>query len=239
MSERSQVDPITSEHLLEVRFKPNPRVLDLRGAWVQEIADQMDMREWGIVENRLDVFDSDEKRRAFVSFQNFGFLARDCPTTNYFPDHANKFLRIVTRLEEFGANLWVARIGMRARFCTPYDGTFDQLRARFLQRYVGLSESALDAIGREAKVLDIGAHLNFVDQYGNFNTMCGPMVRAQIDSLFPKVGGFPDVGLYYDIDYWLKPERELDTRELPSQVTKFSSQAWQRHERICRLILEG
>jgi hypothetical protein len=46
-----------NEHVLEVRYKPNPKVLDYRGTWAESISDHMKLPEWRIVENRIDIYD--------------------------------------------------------------------------------------------------------------------------------------------------------------------------------------
>ena len=90
-----------NEHVLEVRYKPNPKVLDYRGAWAESISDHMNLPEWRIVENRIDIYDKKNKDHAFVGFRNAGFVAHDTPTKNYFSDKAVKFLKHLFSFEGF------------------------------------------------------------------------------------------------------------------------------------------
>ena len=233
-----KVDSITNEHVLEVRYKPNPKVLDHRGRWAEQISAHMDLRHWRILENRVDIFSENQVEHAFVGFRNAGYTAADTPTKNYFPDKASKLFRFLFSLEDFGDNLFLERIGVRSRFCTPYDGSFDDLTQLFSNKYLSLTPEAKEAIGTHAKLIDIGAPLNFVDKIGNFNTMSGPMVRKQLDGYFRKSEGFPEVGLFFDIDYFLKPERAVISKELLSQIKSFAEEAWNKHA-VVRTLLIG
>src|SRR5438445_7505171 len=66
-----------TDHVFEVRYKPNARFLDYRGQWAELIAEHMKATEWRITENRLDVFDKSEARRFFLAFRNCGATIRD------------------------------------------------------------------------------------------------------------------------------------------------------------------
>jgi hypothetical protein len=65
------------------------------------------------------------------------------------------------------------------------------------------------------------------------------MVKDQLIRFFTRDEGFPDVGLFYDIDYWSKPEREIPSKEVLELVRGFSRAAWDRHSRLRDLILGG
>lgn len=235
MSER--VDSITNEHVLEIRYKPNPKVLDHRGRWAEQISEYMDLRHWGIIENRIDIFSDNQVEHAFIGFKNSGYIAADTPTKNFFPDKASKLFRFLFSLEDFGESLFLERIGVRSRFCTPYGGSFEDLTNLFVEKFICLTTEAKDAIGNQAKLIDIGAPLNFVDRLGNFNTMSGPMIKKQLNDFFRKAEGFPEVGLYFDIDYFLRPEKLVQGKEILSYIRSFAEEAWDRHERICSLII--
>ena len=90
-----------------------------------------------------------------------------------------------------------------------------------------------------AKLLDIGGNLNFVDKFGNFNTVSGPMAQEQMNQYFDWKEDLPVVGLYYDIDYWLKPRKELAEAETLRNISSFSKEAWSRHDQFRHLILES
>jgi len=227
------------EHVVEIRYKANPRILDHRGTCAELISEHMELPHWQIDENRIDVFSTDQDLHGFVGFKNDGLTARNAPTRNFFPDKAVKLLRYVFQLKEFGDPIHVERIGVRSRFCTPFEGKFDELRERYSSRFLRLTHEGAAAIGKTAKLIDIGGPLNFADRLGNFNTMSGPMVKKQFSEFFTKAKDFPDVGLYFDIDYFLKPDRKVGSKEIVGNVKDFSFEAWDRHERLRNLIIGG
>jgi hypothetical protein len=196
----------------------------------------MELPQWQIVENRLDVFETKRTRAGFLSFRNFGFVALDTPNKNYFAEQAAKFVRTVFSLDQFGHRQAVTRIGVRSRFCDPYEGSFDQLRDRFTARYVSVQSSAQQAVGASAELIDVGAPLNYRDHLGKFHTLCGPMIADEFKKYFQKKDGFPPVGLFYDIDYFKEPNAELRAEEVVRVLNDFTASAWDRHERIRSLI---
>lgn len=225
----------SNECVLEIRYKPNARILDFRGSWAEIISSHMGFPEWRIVENRADIVSKDGKSRCFVGFRNSGFVTRDSPTANYFPDQASKFFRFLLSLDGFANPLLVERIGVRAKFITPHFGNFEDLLQRYTTRYLRLTESAEKALG--AKLVDIGGNLNFADKHGNFNTVSGPMIQEQSSQYFDWADDLPLVGLYYDIDYWLKPNKELTDAEVLKTISSFSKESWERHIQIQQIIL--
>jgi len=135
-----------SEHIFEIRYKPNPKILDYRGTWAELISRYMNLSEWNIVENRVDIYDKVNKNHVFVGFRNSGFVVKDSPTKNYFPDHAKKFFSFVIQLEGFEKQPYVERIGVRSKFCTNFEKGFDELKDRYSQRYLVLTKEAEKAI---------------------------------------------------------------------------------------------
>jgi len=229
--------PDITEHTFEIRYKPNPKVLDYRGSWAGAIADHMKLPDWRILENRIDIYDEKSGERAFVGFRNAGFVTHNTPTKNYFPEKATKFFRYILNLDGFEKNPFVERIGVRSKFCAKYEGSFEELRERYTSNYLSLTDRAKKIV--DAKLLDIGGPINFADRHGNFNTVSGPMIHEQLTQYFGKAEGLPNVGLYFDIDYWLKPNEEMEGREILRHIEEFANSAWDRFENISKLILEG
>lgn len=233
-----QSNTVINEHILEIRYKPNPRILDFRGTWALAISQLLEVPHWRIIENRIDIFSEDNVIRAFVGFHNSGIILLDTPTRNYFPDHAIKLLKFLFQLDGFGDPIFLERLGVRSKFCTPFQGTFEDLRDRVTVRYVSLTEQGKAAIGFDSSLIDVGAPLNFADKLGNFNTMCGPMSKDQFPRFFSSSETFPEVGLYYDIDYWSKPNKEMEGKQLLNLVRDFAYAAWDRHDRVRSLIIK-
>lgn len=228
---------IISEHTVEIRYKPNPKILDFRGTWAENISDHMGLPDWGIIENRIDIFSKAKNMHAFVGFRNAGFVTVDAPTSNYFPNQATKLFKYLFGLDGFGDPIFVERLGVRFKFCTNFDGKFEELCEKYSTSFLSITDKAKKALGENVKLIDIGGPLNFVDGLGNFNTMSGPMAKAQTEQFFKKHDEYPEVGLFFDIDYWRKPEKELGGKEVVATLKSFAEAAWQRHEAIKTLVL--
>jgi hypothetical protein len=231
-------DVWANEYVFEVRYAPNPRMLDHRGKWAEQLSSQLALPEWQIDTNRLDVFSTDQKTRAFVGFRSTGLVLMDNPSRGYFETQSDKLLRWLFRQTEFGSNLMVERIGVRLRFGVRFSRTFEELRDRITTRYFQLPEHMRIAVGEDAVLLDIAAVLNWKDALGAFNTTLGPMTGKELSNQFKRgeENPPPDVGLYYDIDYFKKPESVLMGVEIIRAVKNFASGASDRYQRIRDLI---
>lgn len=227
-----------NEIIFEVRFKPNTKALDRRGEWAEALTNHTRLEHWQIDQNRIDVFSKDREIHAYVSFRNAGLTVNDVPNRDYFPNYADNFLSFVFELNGFGDTKRVERIGVRKKFCTPFTGSFEELMKRYSTRYLIIPEKAWEAIGPGSKLADIGGHLNFADQTGNFNTMSGPMLQKQFSDYFSNGGQFPTVGLYYEIDYWVRPQATMSGKDVIATIQNLFSAGWERHLRIRDLIIK-
>ncbi len=235
----SNFESLPNEHVFAVVYKPNPRVIDMRGTWAALLAEKLDLPNWSVGTNRADVFKEDESRRVFIGFREFGVQLRDTFTRNFFPEFAGKFLSCLAALDEFQAPLEVQRLGVRSRFCTPYIKGFAALASAVQETYVTLQPSALKVLGESLKVTDVGAPFHFKDKLGAFKTHLGPMETEQLKQFFDfaKSTDLPTAGLYFDIDYFQNPKTPLKIGSIADQVSQFAVEAWDKHLRIRKLIV--
>lgn len=226
-------------NLFEVRYKPNSKMLDYRGAWADAINSVMNYQHWRIDNNRIDVKDENGKHSAFVSFNNAGLSIKNAATKNYFPDHAIKFMKVLFELEGFELEPYIERIGVRSRFCTKFDGDFKTLLDKYSSRFVILTEPAKDIL--KSKLLDIGSPLVLEDDIGKINLMGGPMDTRQIKQFFEITDDDditpPDVGLVFDIDYWNTPKSIMKENDLIESVKIYSNACWAMHDKLKTLVL--
>lgn len=217
-----------TEHVCEIRFKPNARVLDYRGQWAELIAEHMNASEWHIRENRLDVFDKSEARRFFLAFRNCGVTIRDAATGTYFLDHAGRFLQYALSFDPIQKPVVVERLGVRLRSFRSFDGTFDTLLMRYTSRVLTLTPGAAEVLG--GNLLDIGGNLNFSDDVGTYHTMSGPMKAEQAKKFLERDEAyeFPNVGVFMDCDYWSKPAQPMTVGEIINTVRRFADRAERR-----------
>ena len=227
--------PEMNEQILEIRYKPNPKILDYRGSWAEAISYHMNLPEWRILENRIDVFDKEDGDHAFVGFSNAGFVAHNTPTKNYFSDKTLKFFKYLFTLTGFEKTPNIVRIGVLSKYYTEFNGDFNALKDKYTSNYLTLTDKAKKMFN--AQLIDIGVPLNFVDKFGNFNTMSGPMTEEQIHQFIQYAENPPPVGLYFQIDYWIKPNRQVNENEILKNIQQFTNSSWDRFEAINKLIL--
>lgn len=226
---------LINEQILEVRHKPNSKILDYRGTWAEGISNHMDLKHWRIIENRVDVFNENSSLHAFVGFKSAGFVAQDTDTKTFFSDKAVKFFRYLFSLDGFGHDIHVMRLGVRSRFAQEYSGNFEDLAIKYSQNYLRLTDEAKAAIN--AELIDIGGPLNFKDKEGNFNTMSGPMKSEQLQNYFTDRKNLPKTCLYYDIDYWMTPDQILNEKEIIRKARTFAASTWERFLVTRKIVL--
>ena len=224
-----------SQYVLEIRYQPNAKVLDHRGKWAELIAAEMHLPHWVIVENRVDVFDDAQNIRCYVGFRNMGYIITKPPTTNFFSDQSVKFLKFVGAFDDFETPLRVQRIGVRTRMLTPFDGGMEALVSMYKDRFLGPTPKAEAVLG--GNLIDIGGALNFSGKFGNFNTNGGPMPAEQAKSFFPDGEDHPEVGLYFDVDYWMRPQQAMLVADIAKVIRQFSSESLAKHANIKDLII--
>ncbi len=233
---------LPNDQTLQINYKPNPRVLDHRGQWTEILSERLKLSEWGITDNKVELYDKPKTEQAYVAFNKCGLTRLDQLSANSFPDRASEFTKSVFSLDAFDSPVHVQRIAVKSRFCTAYSGTFEDLVKRVQDRYVNVTERAYAAIGKEASLIDIGAPVNFKDKHGQFDTHCGPMKAEQSAQpaffFYKEKGQLPEVGLYYDIDYSFCPEEPVTVDEVVAKAVVLASEGWARHQRIRKLIVE-
>jgi len=225
-----------SEQVLEIRYKPNAKILDLRGTWAEAISEHIALPEWRIIENRVDVFDKDFKERAFVGFRNAGYVVHDAPTNNFFLERAAKYVKHLFSLTGFGKNIYVERIGIRLKICFEFSGTFDELLNKYETNYLSLSAKAKNIFKAELK--DMSGPLDFQDSHGNFNTLSGPITMEQMPQYFEGKKELPTLGLFFDIDYWCNPKEKFDEKETLKKIDHFCSSIRVKVEGLYTLIMD-
>lgn len=230
--------PIESfnKFIFELRYKPNAKMLDFRGSWAESISDHMQLSEWAIIDNRIDVYSKDARNRAFVGFGNAGFETNDVPSKNYFEDQTISFTKFILNLKGFDTPLFINRMGVRSMFFTPYEGKFIDLLERYATRFLSMTKAAVDIMN--AELSDIGGPLVFKGVDCNFNSTSGPMKEDQAKQFLQRSDTLPDVGLYFDIDYWKKPEQLIPNSDIFEFVGRSSKESWDKYARTVELLFK-
>ncbi len=237
IGEVQEVDQVVSEHVLEIRYKPDSKVLDYRGQLASALSNDFKLSEWRITQNRVDVYDKEQSTRVFASFRNAGAVVRNPPDSETFPNLTGKFIQFLAEQKPYRKKFPLLRLGVRSRFGFASSHSFPQLVERYLRRIVDIRPEVIDSIG--ARLIDVGVPVNFEADLGQINSNTGPMEREQLSSFF----GFhlkdrlPDVALYVEFDYWLKTEKDTGVAEIVSIVRDYASSNWRNSEFIRDLVM--
>ena len=227
-----------TDHVVEVRFKPNARILDYRGQWAELIAEHLKATEWSVVDNRIDVFDKGDARRFFLAFRNCGATIKDAPTEAFFLDHAIKFFEFVLAFGVIPKPVVVERIGVRLRSFRATEADFDRLLKRYMTRVWPLTPEATEAFGGE--LVDIGGLLQLQGRRGRLQHADGPDAhRAGKAMDGADESAYPKIGVFMDCDYWMKadaPGKSLAVSEIVNTIRRFAERAARRSDAIFNLL---
>jgi len=218
---------IFSNHVVEIRYKPNSYFLDKRGEVVALLANSL-LDQWYISNSKID-FSSKENKNiaAFFSFRNLGIFTTYPNTTDFFKEKAKDFIR--SAWTHFSANK-ITRIGVRSTYLIEagsFKISFDEYRKKFL----GLSDDDLKKF--EGDLIDIGCPLNFAVGEDFFNVTTGPMEKSQSKIFLVDNDELPASGIYVDIDYFKKEFSPYITQK---NVLDFVDKGIDKAEKIKDLI---
>ena len=231
------VQQIVNEHILEIRYRPDPLVLDVRGELAASVLRNLELSEWQITENRVDVFSKDEVVRAFVSFKNAGITIRDTSLPDYFPNQATKFVRGLFAQKPFRDPISIERLGVRSRFGLGVALSFQELLTLFRTRLSWPTPAALEVYG--ANLVDIGYPMVFETTSGRIQSTCGPMAAEQLANFFGHEDRdrLPEVALYMEFDYFVKPGEPMSFKAVVGHIRQYAEENWDRYARLSAHIL--
>jgi uncharacterized protein (TIGR04255 family) len=210
-----------SEFIFEIRFKPNPILLDFRGAWVSAISSRYKLDEWRVDNNRIDIFDRETSKRFFLSFNNFGLVVKDLDYDGIRP-YIESYLALLNKHETINLPdpLSVKRVGIRGRKFIEIDDNYQKIVELFYTKYVNLNPSLLDVIKYD--IDDMNIPINFAFPSGKINTNVGPMSLDQVAKFFEgKTSSNP--GYFFDIDVFSTPDDEISMNEIKKTTLDFLS----------------
>jgi hypothetical protein len=210
-----------TKHILEIRYKPDPRFLDKRGSVAAQIADQ-DFNQWNISNDRIDFNNTKHPELSrFFSIRNLGVTSVYPATTQTFLDTSENYIKSAWPC--FPANT-ITRLGVRSFFLTKEDD-FTKAFYKYKKTFLKLEESQLAGFG--ADLVDIGLPLNFVDGDDIFNIMTGPMQKKQSIEIFTD-SAF-DSGTYLEVDYF---RTDISPHITQRQVIDFVKKAVEKSEKV-------
>jgi len=226
-----------NECILEIKYKPIPQIIDCRGLWAELISKQMNLSEWSITDNRIDIFDIQNKERAFIGFQNAGFVINDSPSEKYFSDKTANLIKCLFSQKEFEENLSIYRLGVRLKVCREYKGSFEELKQKYISKYISYGDE-INKIYDNSEPSYIFTSINFRSHSNNYNTRSAPMTNAHLINFFDRKIILPKVGLYFDIDNWIRPKSDINESQIIKEIAGFIQLNWKKFEAVTDLILK-
>ncbi|MDP8208455.1 MAG: hypothetical protein P9L92_17455 [Candidatus Electryonea clarkiae] len=237
MAAKKRLNIIYDEQLFEIRFEPDPLLLDSRGLWVEEISKSLDLDKWQISSNRIDVHDEKKSLRTFISFNNLGLIVRSSPS-KYYLDNTNKYLDLIGNNYNFLEHRKILRIGTRFLFWIEFKGNINKLVKRCTDRYVNITPEARKCYGNNKSLLDLGFSSIFKSDKGSIRTKLGPMTVEEAPNLFSEYeyNRAHNHGLFYDIEYYSLPDIPFDSSTLKDTIIEFSNESLEIYDNIAKLI---
>ena len=223
-----------SEHIFEIRYKPNPEFLDYRGIYVKGVSNLLGLTHWKIDENRVDLSDEMSNIKAFVSFRNFGISINESCDKNYFPNQANKLVRYLLTQKPFTNPIFITRIGVRTRVAYSFEIGFEKLLETYTNKIFTLTDEVRQIL--DNKIVDVSLPIFFKTEKGQLNTQSSPMTGDQLRDYFPNRVDLPDVAMYFDLDYWKEPNQDLRIDTITSLIKDYSIESWNIIEQIAVLL---
>jgi hypothetical protein len=226
-----------SETVVEIRIRPDPRLLDYRGDFAESMTRSMNLVHWQVDTSRVDAFDEHQSMRCFVSFQNLGLILRNSQPRDYFPNQSGKFLKNVLTQKPFEESTFVERIGVRSRFAIPSLESFHNLLEKYMKNYTNISSGAANAFS--GRIIDVGMPINFQTEIGKINSSSGIMQKDQFSQFFQleKQDDLPEIAIYLDFDYFETPKRLMVYQDVIARVKEYAFSNWDLREKITDLIL--
>lgn len=235
---QGEIDELISEHVLELRYKPDSRVLDQRGSLAASFSEYLKLSEWRITQNRVDVYDKEQTTRVFASFRNAGVVVRNPTDSENFPRLASKFVNFLSRQRPFNKTFPLVRLGVRSRFGFASQLPFSDLFGRFSNRVIDIQPEVRETIG--GVPIDIAFPMDFDAPNGRIHSNSGPMESEQLRTFF----GFhpqerlPEVALYIEFDYSARPQGNTSATEIISALRDYAARNWDNAQRLRDIVME-
>jgi hypothetical protein len=167
----SQYIPNDITFLLD--YEPNPGVIDIRGELTGRLGKLFEFPDWKINQDTVQAFDAAQVNTVLVGYNRCGLARSDCLDISEFQAKCHRLLDALSKFDAFGKGANVKRLGVRARFCTKYSGTFDKLLGHIRTRLYDIKPGGLDALGPNFTITDVGAPIYFKSADGTVHLQCG------------------------------------------------------------------
>lgn len=199
---------VIAKYVCEIRFKPNPLILDKRGEITKIYSDSI-FKNWNILNNKIDFFnEGDLSASASLSYKNLVVMTSFPHDTDFFVETTKNFIK--KAWDKISVND-ITRMGVRSFLYVDDDKSFKEYFEGYKKHIPSFAKKSFI----NANLVDIGINLNFAEDDKYFNVMSGPMLKEQVISLFQKDDkeGIPETGMYVEVDYFKKSFKPFVTQK--------------------------
>lgn len=216
-----------AEYVVEIRFKPNAKVLDKRGEIASNLLSKL-LNQWSISSNQI-LLSSKENldTKAVFSFKNVSFVSNYPNDKKFFLENAGAYIK--SAWTHFPNNE-IIRVGIRTKYLIPakdFKSIFDSYRKNFL----ALKDEKLTEIG--GTLIDLGFPLNFADGDNLFNIVTGPMEKKQFGQFVKEQEDIFENGVFIDFDYF---KQEFSPYTKQKDIIELIKLGIEKAEKACSVI---
>lgn len=206
---------IISEQVLEVRYKPAGRFVDIKG----KLADSLIkfLPHWQIGNDNIILTDNPGRPKiesAFVGYKSAGYSAVNPSTGNFFQDKCISFWKMLDENGIFEIPA-IERVGLRSRIFIESKVSREEIDNLFIHKIYSSKINQLFTEDKRAVKfyfeLKVGGHKVVMQAYPFGNKDEGKIFSFVSDELFKS-------GLFIDIDYFVLSE--LNKKDIPDFVRK-------------------
>lgn len=181
-------------HFFEVRFNPDPRLLDKRGQMIQQLMGRS-FNQWRILGEQVEVSHEQNKEVvASFSLRNFIVISRSSNDSNAFIASVEEFIK--TMWSQFSSNT-ITRLGVRSQ-CLVETADYNQTLQAFQHRFLKLSKDELNSFGGSLVDFAFPLHFSHGENLAHLNT--GAMAYLQSQQFFGD-RAFQS-GVFLELDYF-------------------------------------
>lgn len=216
-----QKEFLTIQHILEVRLKRRYlKFLDKKGKLLTELLTALELDEFRIGIDRIELVTDDRRIMYFMSSGNFGLQIDNSETFDEFKNESQKLAVNIKKIKDFQPEL--LRLGTKSSIYYHRKGCgFNEIKEMFERKLLPKVSELEKLLG--GKQIDIGLPVHFSSDKANFNIVSGPMKKDQaINESFRKneslYKSLPDSGLFFAIDLFQLAPTQINYDELEDKI---------------------
>lgn len=215
------------EYLFELRYKPNPRILDKRGEIARALTNEK-LNFWSVNTNTVVLNpEGDENMEAIMSYQNISFRVNSPYDKKFFREQLALFLKSAW---SYLPTNEILRIGIRPKYLIEKE-SFSDIYEKYRHKFLGLSDEDVSEFG--GSLIDVGFPLNFYEGPNYYDLVTGPLKKEQYKMFFKNFDETLEQGLFLDLDYYNK---DVSPNIRQKEVMDFVDKGIEKGDKLIKLF---